>query len=68
MQNIFFGVGDLIYQCFTWIQNIINSIWNGAWYWITGAFTIYTITRFIINPALKGGIGKSDSVKKVDND
>lgn len=67
MQNIFNGVATLIYQCFTWVQSVINGIWSGAWYWIIGAFTIYTITRYIINPALKGRLAGSDSVRKKDD-
>lgn len=65
MEDIFIGIYDLFRRCVMWIEQIISG--SEAMPYILLAFTAYTVTRFVISPALKGKVGSSDSVRK-DND
>lgn len=66
MEDIFIGVYDLFRRCVMWIEQVISG--TDAMPYILLAFTAYTVTRFVISPALKGKVGSSDSVKDKDDD
>lgn len=66
MEDIFIGVYDLFRRCVMWIEQIISG--TDAMPYILLAFTAYTVTRYVISPALKGKVGQSDSVRKTEDD
>ena len=69
IDTIFEKVSDIISEVFDWVS-ALNT--NTHFLDIAiGVFVIFSVIRFFILPLLKGGVGKSDSVKKkrgVDNE
>lgn len=63
MDDLFYGIFNLIRQCAVWVGQIITKLDASAY--IIAAFTAYSVVRFIILPAMqKSAAGKSDGVKK----
>lgn len=60
--EIFNGLAQAIGACFGWYQDLMESL--GFAGIVIGAFTILTISRFLLKPLTGGGVGQSDKVKK----
>lgn len=65
--QIFTGLSQAIGACFSWFEQVINSL--GFFGIIIGAFTIVTVSRFLLAPIVGGFMGSinagaSDMVSK----
>lgn len=65
--QIFAGLSQAISACFLWFEQVVNSL--GFFGIIIGAFTIVTVSRFLLAPIVGGFMGSinagaSDMVSK----
>ena len=54
---------NLFLSIFSLFDNIYERF--GAWSYLLGAFIVYTLYRYLLRPVLGGGVGSSDTVRKI---